>query len=314
MEICRGVSHLNPTAPHSVVTIGNFDGVHLGHQKIIGLAIEQAKARQGTSIAFTFKPHPQAALNPHREIQLLTTYPEKLEIFGELGVDIAVEEPFSREFSTIEPEQFFNEYLLKKLGAECIVVGYDFGFGRNRGGHLDILKRLCTTAGTDLIIVPPLRLDHEIVSSSQIRSYLLNGQIAEANALLGRRFRYQGIVAHGDGRGRQIGFATANIKPENKLTLPFGVYATFSIFGGNVYPSVTNVGIRPTFQPGTSDDQPEPLVETHLINQNVDLYGHLLEVQFVSRIRSEIQFKTVAALKSQIQNDLEEARKHLSHS
>ncbi len=308
MIIVRGVKQLNQCSNHPVITIGNFDGVHLGHQKIISLAIEQAKLRGGKSIALTFKPHPQAALNPQREIQLLTTYPEKIEIFENLGVDITIEEPFSREFSTIEPEEFFNEVLLKRLGAECIVVGYDFGFGKNRGGHLDVLKELCKVAQVELIVVPPMRLESEIVSSSRIRTYLLGGLVPEANRLLGRRFCYQGIVSHGEGRGHQLGFPTANLRPESKLTLPFGVYATASTFKEKTYPSITNIGVRPTFQEGTSTTATEPLIETHLLDQALDLYGHRLEVSFIQRLRAEQKFSSIDALKKQIQADIEAAR------
>jgi len=309
MLILRGIKKFTQRSIHPVVTIGNFDGVHLGHQKIIDLAIQQAKSRGGLSIALTFKPHPQAALNPQREIQLLTTYAEKIEIFEGLGIDITIEEPFSRKFSTTGPEEFFNEVLLKQIGAECIIVGYDFGFGKNRGGHLDVLRELCQAAQVELIVVSPMRLESDIVSSSRIRAELLRGQIPEANHLLGRRFSYQGIVSHGEGRGRKLGFPTANLKPENKLTLPFGVYATYSTFGAQTYPSITNIGVRPTFQEVDSTALSEALVETHLLDQSLDLYGHRLEVSFIQRLRTEQKFNSLEALKSQIRVDIETARK-----
>ncbi len=311
MLIARSIKKFTQRSSHPVITIGNFDGVHLGHQKIIALAIEQAQSRGGQSIALTFRPHPQAALNPQREIQLLTTYDEKIGIFKNLGVDVTVEEPFSREFSTTGPEEFFNEVLLKSVGAECIVVGYDFGFGKNRGGHLDVLRELCRNAQVELIVVPPMRLEGEIVSSSRIRAELLSGEIPAANRLIGRRFSYQGIVSHGEGRGRKLGFPTANLKPESKLTLPFGVYATYSIFNSKVYPSVTNIGVRPTFHEPDLSTRPEPLVETYLIDQSLDLYGHRLEVSFVQRLRGEQKFSGLDALKKQIQVDIAAAQ--LSH-
>ncbi len=308
MQIFRSITELKSSSDHPVVTIGNFDGVHIGHQKIIALAIQQAQARGGQSFALTFKPHPQAALHPQRDIQLLTTYDEKLSIFEDLGIDVAIEEPFNREFSTIEPEEFFNEILLKRLRTECIVVGYDFGFGKNRGGHLEILQELCRSANIDLIVVPPMQLENETVSSSTIRRYLLNGEINAANRLLGRKFSYQGVVSHGDSRGRQIGFPTANLKPANKLLLPFGVYATYSTFEKKNYPSVTNLGIRPTFLAKTNEAILEPWIETHLLDQSLDLYDRPLEVSFVQRLRAEIKFQDLESLKSQIRADVELAK------
>ncbi len=311
MVLLHGVKTLDQELTHPVVTIGNFDGVHVGHQKIISLAMDLAKSRGGHSIALTFKPHPQAALNPQKEMQLLTTYEEKIQIFKGLGIDFAIEEPFSREFSEIEPIEFFNEFLLKRLGAECIVVGYDFGFGKNRGGHLDVLKDLCQNAQVELIVVPPMRLEGEIISSSRIRNYLMHGQIQEANQLLGRRFSYQGIVSHGDGRGKKIGFPTANLKMENKLVLPYGVYATYAVFGDQLYPSVTNIGVRPTFQQGRPALVASPLVETHFLDQTLDLYGYRLEILFEEHIRAEQKFKDLESLKTQIQLDIKTARKCL---
>jgi riboflavin kinase/FMN adenylyltransferase len=314
MQIFRGRDTLQHPLTHPVIAIGNFDGVHLGHQKILSLAVEEAQARDGHSIAFTFKPHPQVALNPQRKLQLLSTYSEKIEIFKQLGLDFTIEEPFSREFSSTEPKRFFTDILLDQLKAECIVVGYDFGFGRNRGGHLDLLTELCAYANVQLIIVPPFSLHGEVTSSSRIRAYLLEGKIAEANLLLGRKFSYRGIVTHGDARGRKLEFPTANLTLEDKLTLPFGVYATWAKLGDCSFPSVTNVGIRPTFQAADAASMPEPIVETHILDQSLDLYGHTLEVSFVCRIRSEKKFSHLEDLKRQIQEDALAAKKLLSSS
>ncbi|MEO7163547.1 MAG: riboflavin kinase, partial [Bdellovibrionia bacterium] len=238
MELVRGIEALSHSVIHPVVTIGNFDGVHLGHQKIIQLAIEKAKAKGGQSIAYTFRPHPQVALRPGTQVQLLTTYDEKLEILENLGIDLVIEEPFSREFSTIEPEIFFNEVLLRKLSAENIVVGYDFAFGKERHGHLETLDQFCKSAGVKLFVVQPQRIEGEVVSSSKIRQHLLSGEMDAAKRLMGRSFFYRGIVIKGEGRGHKIGFPTANLKLEDKLALPFGVYATWAIHEGILYPSV----------------------------------------------------------------------------
>jgi riboflavin kinase/FMN adenylyltransferase len=301
MEIVRGIRSLPKALNRVVLTIGNFDGVHLGHQRIIGLAVEKARARGGTAVAYTFRPHPQVALRPGSNVQLLLTYDEKLELLAEQGLDVTIEEPFSREFSTVAPQDFFNDVILRRLSAEAIVVGYDFGFGKERAGTLEGLQDFCKKAGVELTVVPPQRADSEVVSSSRIRQHLLAGEMELASALLGREFFYRGIVVRGEGRGRKLGFPTANLKLENKLAVPYGVYATWAVLEGKALPSVTNVGVRPTFQ--TDGPELPALVETHLLNTTIDLYGKPLEVRFVKRLREERRFPGIEALKAQIAAD-----------
>lgn len=309
MEVVRGIQNLSRSLIHPVVTIGNFDGVHLGHQKIIGIAVEKARKRNGTAVAYTFRPHPQAALRPELNLQLLLTYDEKLEFLAECGLDITVEEPFSREFSSLSPEQFFLDILMRRLSPEAIVVGYDFAFGKGRRGHLETLGDFCKRAGVELTVVPQV----EGVSSTRIRQHLAAGEVEVANRLMGREFFYQGNVIRGEARGKKLGFPTANFKIESKLTLPFGVYATYSfcreLRGEQPLPSVTNVGISPTFvKPGQT---PVPLVETHLLDTTLDLYGNRLEVRFLKRLREEKKFigpNAIEELRAQIAKDAQEAR------
>jgi riboflavin kinase/FMN adenylyltransferase len=309
MEIFRGIQSLSKSLNHPVLTIGNFDGVHLGHQRIIELAIEKARARAGTAVAYTFRPHPQVALHPGANVQLLSTYDEKLEFLAQTGLDVTIEEPFSREFSTVAPQEFFTDVILRRLGADAIVVGYDFAFGKERAGSLQLLEAFCKNAGVELTIVPPQRTDNEVVSSSKIRQHLLSGQVEAATHLLGREFFYRGVVVRGEGRGRKLGFPTANLKLENKLALPYGVYATWAVLEGTRYPSVTNVGVRPTFQA----DGPElpALVETHLLDKTIDLYGKTLDVRFVRKLRDEKRFGSFDLLKAQIALDADQAREIL---
>jgi riboflavin kinase / FMN adenylyltransferase len=219
---------------------------------------------------------------------------------------VIIEEPFSREFSTISPETFFTDVLLRKLSAEAIVVGYDFAFGKERQGHLEILEKFCKSSNVELTVVPPQRIGSEVVSSSRIRQHLLAGDMPAANRLLGREFVYKGVVIKGEGRGRKIGFPTANLKLDNKLSLPYGVYATWATVHGKRYPSVTNIGVRPTFQTGPTELP--ALVECHLLDTTIDLYGHTLEVGFVQRLREEKKFPGIDALKNQIALDAGEAR------
>lgn len=306
MQVFRGYHAIERTPPHAVVTIGNFDGVHLGHRKILEAAVSQARKRGGTAVAYTFRPHPQLALRPDADVKLLCTYDEKLELIERIGIDWVIEEPFSREFSTTEPEAFFSEVLIRRLGAEAVVVGYDFAFGRGREGHLQNLELFCRRSGVPLTVIPPQRAGSDVVSSTRIRQQLLAGDVPAANQLLGRRFFYRGIVIRGEGRGRKLGFPTANLKIENKLALPHGVYATWAKLGDRFIPSVTNVGVRPTFE--KSDKELAALVETHLIDFAEDLYGQILEVQFLARLRAERKFAGIEPLKAQIRNDLEQAR------
>jgi riboflavin kinase/FMN adenylyltransferase len=303
-RVIAGVSALQQAPQKTVVTIGNFDGVHQGHQAILSVAVEQAREKGGVAIAFTFKPHPRLALDPASPVPLLCTYAEKAELLSKAGVDMVIEEPFSREFSTTSPETFFSEVLVRKLNAEAIVVGYDFAFGKERIGGLTVLEAFCKSARVQLTVVPPQRAGSEVVSSSAIRRHLLSGDLRTGNRLLGREFSYTGDVVRGEGRGKKLGFPTANLKLENKLALPYGVYATWAIIDGKRYASVTNVGVRPTFG---KEDLPA-LVECHLLDATMDLYGRSLEVRFVERLREERKFLSIDALKSQIFSDTGQAR------
>lgn len=315
MEVIRGIEALKRSLAHPVLTIGNFDGVHLGHREIIRQAVDKAKKINGCAVAFTFRPHPQVALNPGTQVALLTSYDEKLELLEKCGLDYVIEEPFSREFSTISPHEFFTHLLLKKIGMESVVVGYDFAFGNQRTGHLQVLEKLCQESGVELTIVPPHRVQGRVASSSKIREALFSGDLETATVLLGRNFFYRGLVEKGDARGRRLGFPTANLKIDNKLALPLGVYACWAscerLFPGQKFAAVTNVGVRPTFK----DNEKQtliPLVEAHLIGQDIDLYGNQLEVSFVTKLRAEKKFSGMDELIAQIEQDVVVARNCLA--
>ena len=310
MELFRGIQNLDRILPHAVVTIGNFDGVHLGHQKIMNEVLSRARGKNGSACVYTFRPHPQEALRPGNHIQLLSTYDEKLEILESLGIDVVVEEPFGPEFFSLTPENFFNEVLNHRFRAREIVVGHDFAFGKERQGNIPVLESFCHSVGISLTIIPAQKLDGFTVSSSRIRENLLSCHVEAANQLLGRPFSYRGVVVRGDQRGRTLGFPTANLKLENKLALPHGVYATISRIEINKivsdYPSVTNVGTRPTFHP-TSSELPV-VVESHLLDVTLDLYGRTMEVRFVKHLRAEKKFSGIEELKTQITLDADLAR------
>ncbi len=302
---------------HSVLTIGNFDGVHLGHREILSRVLAEAKKRQALACVYTFRPHPQEVLRPGTQVKLLTTYDEKLEIFESLGLDVAVEEPFSQEFFTLSAREFFKKVVLDGFKAQALFVGHDFAFGKNREGNLALLRTLCEEYGVELTVISQQSAVGAAVSSTVIRSHLLKAEVAQAAKLLGQYFFYRGTVIKGDQRGRLLGFPTANLQIENKLTLPSGVYATWAWVerGGQRerFPSVTNIGTRPTFYSGKNELP--VVVETHLILptslSTIDLYGERLEVQFVEYLRAEKRFNGPDALMVQIRQDVELAQTFL---
>lgn len=309
MKVFHGYEEVSEAVAAPVLTIGNYDGLHLGHRFIIEAVIERARQLKGTSVVYTFRPHPHLALTPDEELQLINTYDEKLALLDEIGVDVVIEQPFSREFSEVAPEKFFRDILVKRLSAQAIYVGYDFGFGKNRAGNIELLKQCCGMEGIELHIAKPLKIDGEICSSTRIRDYLKAGEVVKANRLLGREFFYRGVVVRGFGRGHAIGFATANVKTESKLRVREGVYATLAVYRDQVFHSVTNVGRQPTFNVGV--DSPVA-VETHIFDFNRDIYGEVLEVRMIERLRDEVRFDGIESLVRQIKNDVVRAREILS--
>ena len=291
----------------TVVAIGNFDGVHLGHQEILNRAKKHARDLKIPLVVYTFNPHPTLELKPQSNLKLLMTYSEKRKLLADNGVDFCVEEPFNADFAATSAHDFFYQILKNCLHARVIVVGEDFNFGRKREGTIETLARFCTESKTTLEKVNPILIAETPVSSSRIREALAQGDVELATELLGHSFFYKAEVVHGDKRGRTIGFPTANMKCEEKFPLKPGVYATSVIWRDQEYPSVTNIGTRPTF------DGIALKMETHILDQTFDLYGETLEIRFHSPIRAEKKFSSVDELKAQILVDTILARKLLSH-
>ncbi len=304
MKIYKGYQEFNACYPKSVVTIGNFDGVHLGHRQIIEAVRDRAKQENGTSIVYTFRPHPQHFLNPNIQVPLLNSYSDKNKILESLGIDLLIEEAFGRDFSTITAEKFFRDIIVKRLCAFAIYVGYDFGFGKDRTGSLAQLEKLCADEGVEFKVFKPLKIGDQICSSSQIRKYIMSGDIKSANALLGQPFFYTGHIVKGNGRGKGLGFATANVHTGSRLWIKEGVYITNAVLKGKKYLSVTNVGRQPTFN--TSADVPV-VTETHILNFDQDIYGETLEVHFLDRLRDEKKFSSIEELITQIKLDIQTA-------
>ena len=287
---------------HPVLALGNFDGLHRGHVKIIERIQRGAAERGGTSVVLTFDPHPPRILRPDKAPPLLMTKPQKLDALGRSGVHGVAVVRFTREMSQWAPEQFVRTVLVEWLRVSEVWVGADFLFGRDRSGNFSLLKSLGAQHGFRAEKIDPVRYKDFVVSSTRIRRLVSEGRVDEAGALLGHHYAIDGSIVEGAKRGREIGFPTANLATENDLIPPHGVYATTMTIDGAAYPSVTNVGTRPTFE-----DQVKTVVETHLINQSMDLYGRQVRLAFVQRLRDERKFPDLEALVEQIGADVRRA-------
>ncbi|RMF94187.1 MAG: bifunctional riboflavin kinase/FAD synthetase [Candidatus Schekmanbacteria bacterium] len=302
MKLIRGVPDRRLDIKKSVVTIGNFDGIHLGHQEIFNELLETSRSLDGKSVVISFHPHPLKILSPEKCPPLINTIREKIELISRMGIDYLVCIRFSKEFSEIEPEKFIKEILIDRIGMKKLLVGYDFGFGRGRSGSIDFIKENSKKLGYEVKIIEPLKLGDVIVSSTLIRNLVLEGKVERAKTYLGRPFSIRGRVVEGAKRGRKLNFPTANISTFNKIIPPNGVYIAETLIDGVKYPSLVNVGTRPTFQGrGT-------LVESYLLDFNRDIYGKFIRVFFLHYIREEMKFKNEGELKARMHEDLKEAK------
>jgi riboflavin kinase/FMN adenylyltransferase len=299
-----------------VVTIGNFDGVHLGHRAILDTVVERARAHGGVPVVYTFEPHPRKVLQPDRAPKLLTTLDQKLELLAEAGVEAVIVEPFSLEFARTPADRFINENLHRRIQPVEVYVGYDFHFGRDREGSMRLLTETGPMLGFAVTIIPEVTIDAGDVNSTRIRELLAAAEVTRANQMLGRSYTVRGTVAKGDQRGRTIGFPTANVDPENEVLPATGVYGGRLRFldegapgRDEVFRAVTNVGARPTFV-----KEGRVLAETHLLDFSGELYGRRVEISFEHHLRPERRFDGVDALRTQIQADVAEARRLLEAS
>jgi riboflavin kinase/FMN adenylyltransferase len=292
----------------TVVTVGSFDGLHLGHRAVVDRVKEIAEVRSGTSIVVTFDPHPRRVIAPESAPKLLTTLDEKALPLERMGVGCLAVIPFTDHIRQLGPKAFVDRFLVEYLGAETIVLGYDHGFGKDRSGNLDTVRELAEERGFEVVSVPPTLLDGEPVSSTRVRNHVELGEMEEAAQLLGEAYPVAGEVESGDRRGKAIGFATANLVIEDdKLLPPNGVYAGWASQKGvqGKQQAVVNLGTRPTFEGKVQR------FEAHLLDYDGDLYGKRLSISLVSRLRGERKFDGVDALTTQISEDIAEARRRL---
>ncbi|MGQ9577835.1 MAG: bifunctional riboflavin kinase/FAD synthetase [Candidatus Aminicenantales bacterium] len=284
----------------TAVAIGNFDGLHLGHQEILRILVEEAAAANLNSLVFTFSPHPEKILG-QESIRMIQTLEQRLEGLKKLGVKTVLVMPFSDHFSQLTAREFIEAVLWSRLRARLVVVGQDFRFGRRREGNADLLSQTGRKLGLKVLTVPPVIRDGQTVSSSLIRDLLEKGEVDLAARYLGRVYEIDGTVIKGDSRGQSLGIPTANISSQNEI-LPPGVFITETKVQGVSFPSVTNIGQRPTFGPSP------PIIESHIIDFNGNLYGEKVRTGLYRKIRDEKKFLGEAELKRQVNLDIEKAK------
>jgi riboflavin kinase/FMN adenylyltransferase len=302
MRIVRGLDSAPLDVRPSAVALGTFDGVHLGHRAILGTALTRAREAGVEAVACTFDPHPIEVLQPDRAPRPITPLEERLVLIGDTGVDAVVVLAFTRALAAMEPEAFVKDVLLERLHAREIVVGYNHRFGRGARGDAQLLESLAGRLGFRAHVVPPLTVDGVAVSSTEIRAALQRGDVRSAARGLGRPYAIAGRVTTGAGRGRTLGFPTANIAPDRPLLVARGVYRGSVSVDNRQHAAVVNVGVRPTFGEDTL------AIEAHLLDFAGDLYGREIRLDFLDRLRDEMRFPSVEELKAQVFRDIAAAR------
>jgi len=309
MRVFKDIFHVEKNND-TIITIGTFDGVHLGHREIFNVLINKSKKNGCRNFVITFEPHPRMVLQPDSTIKLLTTFEEKVEILEEMGIENLLVIPFTKEFSQLTSEQFFKQYVLEGLGVKKMVIGYDHHFGKGRDGDEQKIRELGTLNNFEVQKTDAVTINETIVSSSKIRQAISDGQVQLAALMLGRNYSFAGKVVEGDKRGRQIGFPTANIRldNENKLVPKNGVYAVKVFLDNRVFNGVMNIGLRPTFK-----ETKIVLSEVHILNFDEDIYGKQIRVEFIEHIRDEKKFNSKEELIKQIEIDKQVTNKLLTN-
>lgn len=308
MKIFSTLQEVTEIFPTPILTMGNFDGVHFGHQHIFQLVRERAQHLQGTSMVLTFDPHPQKVLFPDREFFLINHIQEKREILGRIGIDVLICMKFTQAFSHQDPEEFVREVLVNTLHIHEIYIGYDSRFGQNHQGSPESLIHWGKVYGFGVTIIPPISKDDIIVSSTKIRQLIRDGDIEEASRLLNRPYAIDGRVISGARRGSTLlGYPTANLEVLHELIPKRGVYICRALWKDDAYPAVVNIGVNPTFH------HQQTSVEAHLLDFQGNLYGERLKVIFLKRIRDEIFFPDHHALAAQIAQDVRTAKAYFAH-
>ena len=312
MKIIDRLENISQPFKNAVITIGNFDGVHIGHQALFHEVIERAADIDGTSIAMTFEPHPLRVLQKNSLPPLITVYEQKNELIERTGIDVLICIPFTREFASLSAAAFIKDLLVAKIGMRVIVVGKDYTFGKNREGNLSVLKSYASELGYEVIVAEWIKAEREVadrISSTKIRELIMAGEVEPARKMLGRHYQIRGLVVKGRDRGgKLLGIPTANINLQDELCPKTGIYAVTVEYNQQLYQGVANIGYSPTF------DDHQFTVEVHLLNFSENIYGQKIRVNFIQRIRNEKKFVGIADLKEQIHQDIKTAHKILAAS
>jgi riboflavin kinase/FMN adenylyltransferase len=308
MRLFHGTESANVLRP-TVLTMGVFDGLHLAHQLIMKTVVERAKALNATPTVITFDPHPRAVLFPESAPPLLQTLDQRISAFSVLGIEQTIVIPFSKELAQQPAEEFLQDIVHERLQAKEVYLGQGFFFGKDRKGNIDLLRKVSSELGFFADEIGEIKLRGARISSSRIRNLLLEGRVNLARRMLGRPYGVEGRIIRGDRRGHTIGFPTANLHPQNRVIPKNGVYVTSTLINDEWRRSITNVGIRPTFGKDS-----EPSIETYILNYDGDLYGDVLRVRFLHRVRDEKKFNSIDELISQIKKDVGRAENYFERS
>jgi riboflavin kinase/FMN adenylyltransferase len=311
MEIIRGIDHLKRHLANPVVTLGNFDGVHLGHQKIFAKVREEAVKRKGEAVVITFEPHPLKVLSPEHCPPLLTPFRVKMKLVETSGIDVVLCVEFTKAFSQMTPIEFIKNVLIEKVGARKIIVGYNYHFGKNKQGDVETFRTVGTSLHMDVDVMEPLIIDSTVVSSSKIRTLIKAGDVETASKLLGRNYPIIGNVVEGAKRGHTLGFPTANLAISEELYPKAGVYAVGVLWNRQPFNGVANIGVNPTFQAPNPGMKANVSFEVYILDFNNNIYGDEIEVSFKKRIRDEVRFGSTADLIGQIQRDVQWAEENV---
>ena len=303
MKVIDGTDNIHEKFPYPVLTIGNFDGVHLGHQAIFRMLIKRAKEKKGTSIVFTFIPHPLRVLAPERAPKLITTYKDKFKLIEKAGIDIILCTNFTKEFANISAKDFVTTFLCGIIGVKEIFIGSNYLFGKGRKGSPELLQELGKECGFSVTVIDEISINNSVPSSSGIRTLIAKGKVDSASKLLGRDYSVEGRVIEGAKRGKNIlNMPTANLLTANELLPKDGVYAVLVELNGKQYYGATNIGFNPTFADKKFS------FETHILDFDGELLGKTIRVSFIKRIRDEMKFANAEALAEQLRKDIANIR------
>lgn len=309
MKVIYDIFENNYIIEKAYVAVGNFDGVHIGHKKLIENAVKRAKEHGGVSVVFSFLNHPKEITNNKEVPLLINTVEEKIYLLEKMGVDYLVLQPFTKEFCKLSGEEFVEKILKNSLNSKKVYVGFNFGFGEKRAHGVASLKSMCKKHNIQVKEIGAVKVDDKIISSTLIRKLIMSGELSQVNHYLGEPYLIVGKVVHGKKIGREMGFPTANLNMAEKVQFPYGVYgATVKIEdSGEELDAILNIGKNPTLKPGTKS------IEVHILDFNEDIYGKILYLRVIKNIRTEVKFASMEELKERIKKDILDWRTYLKN-